>query len=185
MPDRGWASAVSLWIDGAPDNISLADCAVCFGDREQLGCYVSPVSANGGCQLNAYLLEGTAPGECKVQLNFAGQLVERAHPIRVFAAPPYAPRVISVADGTNLRSRNRVETGGLKVIISDVGRPAEVSFTLAGRAVECNEYECVDPIRSTFEFACTLASDVPPGVHYLVVRAEGRQLEPIALELVS
>lgn len=150
-----------------------------------MGCYVSPVSANGGCQLNAYLLEGTAPGEYKVRLKVAGAFVERAHPITVFAAPPYAPRVLSVADGTNLRSRNRVETGELKVIITDVGRPSEVTFTFAGRAVECKEYECVDPIRSTFEFACTLGSDLPPGVHSLVVRAEDRQLEAIALDVVS
>ncbi len=36
--------------------------AVWSGDREQLGCYLSPVAGSGGCQLNARLPGGLLPG---------------------------------------------------------------------------------------------------------------------------
>jgi hypothetical protein len=184
IPTRGRAAAVSLWIDGMPDSASLADCGVWFGDREQLGCYLSPVSESGGCQLNARVPDGMAPGEYQVQLRVMGQPVASTHSIVLVAPQPHAPRVLSVTDGINLTSRYRVETGGAKVVIEDVARPTEVTFTVAGLATEYPQQECKDPITSTYEFAFHLAHKTPRGRQRLVVRIDGREMEPIGLEIL-
>lgn len=185
IPNRGPAAAASLWIDGAVDSISLAEAQVYIGDGEQLGCYVSPVSAIGGCQLNTRLLDGLDPGEYQVKLMISGQTVPSPHPIDIFVAPPHAPRVISVSDGINLRSENRIETSSSKVSIEDLGNPGQVSFTLAGLAVEELQHECTDPITSRFDFAFKLAPNTPAGRQSLIVRVGDHELDPIALEITG
>jgi hypothetical protein len=185
VPARGPDAAVSLWIDGMPESASLADCVVWFGDCEQLGCYLSPVAESGGCQLNARLPGGLLPGDYEVQLMVCGAPMETAHTVTVMAPPPRKPRVLSVTDGINITSRYRVETGGAKVVIEDVDCPAEVSFLVAGRAPEFVQYECRDPITSTYEFAFHLAHKTPRGRRQpLNVRVDGREIEPIDLEVL-
>jgi SAM-dependent methyltransferase len=184
IPARGPDAAVSLWIGGMPESASLADCAVWFSDREQLGCYLSPVSESGGCQLNARLPDGMPAGEHEVQLRVGGEPVAAAFRVTVTAPPPRTPRVLSVTDGINLTSRFRVETGGAKVVMEDVDTPAEVSFLVAGRAPEFVQYECKDPITSTYEFAFHLAHKTPRGRQRLNVRVGSRELGPIDLEVV-
>jgi hypothetical protein len=185
VPARGRDAAVSLWIEEMPDDVSLADYAVWFNDYEQLGCYVSPVSDSGGCQLNCRLPNGLTPGEYTVELRMAGQAVPPGHRVSVLAAPPYAPRILTMTDGINLTSRNRVETGGAKVVMEDVADPANVSFTVGGRPAEYLQYECKDPITSTYEFAFHLQHKTPRGHQPLIVRVEGRELAPIDIEVVE
>jgi hypothetical protein len=184
IPARGRDAAVSLWIDGMPGNASLADCAVRFGDLEQSGCYLSPISDSGGCQLDARLPDGVAPGEYEVQLTVCGQPALNAHGVTVLEPEPWKPRVLSVTDGINLTSKYRMETGGGKVVIEDVARPREVLLVVAGRPVEYLQYECKDPITSTYEFAFHLARRTPRGRHQILsVRVDGRELGPIDLEV--
>jgi hypothetical protein len=183
IPARGPDAAVSLWIDGMPESASLADCAVRFGDRDQMGCYLSPVSESGGCQLNARLPDGMSPGEYDVQLRIGGEPMANQFRVTVTALPPRTPRVLSVTDGINITSRFRVETGGAKVVIEDVDSPAEVSFLVASRAPEFVQYECKDPITSTYEFAFHLAHKTPRGRQSLNVRVDGRERGPIDIEV--
>jgi hypothetical protein len=184
IPARGREAAVSLWIDGMPDSASLVDCTVWFGDREQLGCYISPVSESGGCQLNARLPDGLAPADYQVQLKVCTQPAPVAHTVTVLAPPPRAPRVISVTDGINLASCYRIEAGGAKVVIEDVARPGDVSFTVAGKPPEYVLWECLDPITSTWVYSFHISRGTPRGRQLLSVRADNRELGPIELEMV-
>ena len=185
VPSRGRAAAVSLWIDGFPENGDLAHFPVLFNDRTQLGCYLSPLSASGGCQLNARLPENIGPGNVSVQLLYDGQPIGDPHTIEVVPAPPFNPRVVSVTDGINLTAHFRSEMGGVKVTIEEIARPEEVSFTVRGRTVEYLQFERKDPITSTYEFAFHLWHKTPPGTHPLVIHISGRELEPIPLEVAS
>src|SRR5262249_19548549 len=104
VPNKGRESAVSLWIDGMPDNASLADLSVQFNEVHQAGCYLSPISPAGGCQLNARLPSGLAPGEYGVKLVAKGQSLPQAHSMTVFAVPWERPCVTAVTDGINVTS---------------------------------------------------------------------------------
>jgi SAM-dependent methyltransferase len=185
IPERGSEAAVSLWIDGMPENASLADFEVWFGERRQLGCYLSPISESGGCQANARLPEGMTPGEYAVLLKFGERVLEPAHSIAIVASPPRAPRVLSVTDGINLTSRNRLETGGAKVVVEDIDDPAEYSFTVGGVAAQYQQHECEDPITSTYQFSFRLRSGTPSGHRRLSVAVAGRELDSIDVEVVG
>lgn len=184
VPARGPGAAISLWIEGMPEWASLADCTIWFSDREEMGCYLSPVSESGGCQLNSRLPEDLVPGEYEVRLRILGQPVANEHTILVTVPPPRMPRVLSVTDGINLTSRYRVETGGAKVVIEDVAAPAGVSFTVAGKPVEFVQFECKDPITSTYEYAFHLADKTPRGKgRPLSVKMDDQELGLIELEV--
>jgi len=183
VPARGRDAAVSVWMDRMPDCASLADCAVWFGDREQLGCYLSPVSEKGGCQLDARLPDGLAQGEYEVRLKVRGQPVATSQRVTVMAAPPWNPRVLAVTDGIDLTCRYRVESGTAKVVIEDVPQPARVSFTVGGRPAGWLTHECRDSITSTYEFTFHLAHKTPRGRQLLKVRVDDRELPPIDLDV--
>ena len=183
IPARGRDAAVSLWIEGMPDSANLANCLIEFGSREQLGCYISPVSESGGCQLNARLPDGLAPGEYEVRLRVGANLVPGSYRVSVMPPPPFAPRVLSVTDGINLRSPYRLETRSAKVVIEDVRDPESVAFTIAGLPPSFLQYERKDPITSSYDFSFHLAQKTPRGRHLFKVRIDGRELAPIEIDV--
>jgi SAM-dependent methyltransferase len=185
VPDRGPDAAVSLWLDGMPASASLADLSVLFGDYPQLGCYLSPVTESGGCQLNARLPVGLPPGDYKVQLKAGDRVLSVPRAIKVRPSPARAPRVVSVSDGINITSSHRVETGGAKVVLEDIANPEECSFAIAGKSVEFLQWECTDHITSTWQFNFHLARGTPKGRVHLRVNVGGHELEPVELDVVK
>ena len=183
VPSRGPQAAVSLWMNGFPEDGSLSDFPVLFDDRPQLGCYLSPIGETGGCQMDARLPENVAPGKVTVRLTNGGCAVGDPHSIEVVAAPPLRPKVVSVTDGINLGAHFRTEMGGVKVVMEEVARPQEVSFRVQGLPVEYLQFERRDPITSTYEFAFHLSRKIGPGRHPLLVRVGDCDLEPIELQV--
>jgi SAM-dependent methyltransferase len=184
VPARGRDAAISIWIDGMPDSASLADCAVWFGDRQQLACYLSPVSEKGGCQLNARLPEGLAPGEYELRLTVRGHAVAGTQWVTVIEPAPWMPRVLSVADGIDLTAFDRVESGAAKVVMEDLPEGAQVSFVLGGQPPLWLTRECKDAITSTYEFTFHLKDRTPRGRQTLSVAVDGRELTAIDIDIV-
>ena len=75
VPARGTGAAVSLWIEGLPAACHLGNLEVAFGERRARGCYLSPLSSYGACQLNARLPDGLPPGRTPVALYFEDRLL--------------------------------------------------------------------------------------------------------------
>ncbi|MCU1328919.1 MAG: Methyltransferase type 11 [Bryobacterales bacterium] len=185
IPDRGRDAAISLWLDGMPAAGSLADVQVLFGDHRQLGCYLSPVSESGGCQMNARLPDGLMPGEYTVQLVAGKQLFSGTQVVTVRPSGPRCPRVVSVTDGINLTSAYRVETGGAKVVLEDIASPEQCRFAVAGKPVEYLQWECTDPITSTFQFSFHLKPGTPKGRVRLTAEVAGLALDPVQVDVVE
>ncbi len=184
VPARGPDAAVSLWIDGLPACCHLGNLEVTFRDIAVPGCYISPVSATGACQLNARLPRGLAAGRYSVGLAYAGNELGQFDGLEVTPPPARNPRVLAITDGINIASRNRVETGGMKVTIEDIERPEEVAFRVAARPAEFLQYERKDPITDTYEFAFHLSHKTPPGVQTLNIAVSGRNLPAERVEVV-
>jgi len=184
VPTRGCDAAVSLWIDGFPADGDLAEFPVLFGDRLKTGCFVSPVSESGGCQLNAVLPDGIQPGVLPIRLSYRGTPITEAREIDVFAAPPRNPKVLRVTDRINPRAFGRIETGGIKVIIQDLDDAAQVSFMVGGREAGFVLVDCEDPITSTYIFGFPLPYKTKKGITRLTVRVADRELEPQRIEIV-
>jgi SAM-dependent methyltransferase len=183
VPQRGRDAAVSLWIEGMPQASDLAVLAAGFDGMLQRGCYLSPISENGGCQFNVVLPRGVRMGSIPITLHHhQGNLLAGPVPIDVTAAPSWAPKVLSVTDGINILAKSRVESG-VKVTLQDIERPEEVSFLIDRRAAEYLQFECKDPITFTYEFAFHPSPQVKNGEQQLDISVSGRALPPIPLEV--
>ncbi len=184
VPQRGREAAVSLWMEGLPETSDLAALAAGFYGVLKQGCYMSPIGENGGCQIDVVLPRGVRTGSVPVTLhNYQGALLAGPVPIDVTPGPPWEPKVVSVTDGINVRSKCRVETGGVKVTIQDLERPEDVSFLIDGRPVDYLQFECENPITSTYEFAFYPARKVKNGERRLDISISGRALAQVLLQL--
>jgi ubiquinone/menaquinone biosynthesis C-methylase UbiE len=179
VPARGRDSAVSLWIDAFPEDGDLSQFPVWFDQLQQLGCYLSPISPTGGCQLNARLPKGTKPGPVAVRCGSA------SFDIVVDPAPPHQPRVLKITDGINLTAINRVETGGIKVIMEEIAEPETVRFKVEGREPLHLNHECKDPITDTYEFAFHLPHKTRIGKRTLEIEIAGRPLTQSEIDVLA
>ena len=184
IPARGREAAVSLWIDGFPEDGDLAEFPVFFGDRLQTGCFVSPVSESGGCQLNARLPNDVQPGTVPVRLSYRGTPISDACEIEVVPGPPRNPKIALVTDRINLLARNRIENDGIKVTIEDVERVEDVWFDVGGRRAHSVLVDCADPITSTYVFSFLLPPGTKKGANRLKVRVGPRELEALEIAIV-
>jgi SAM-dependent methyltransferase len=184
IPTRGRAAAVSLWIDGFPEDGGLAEFPVFFGDKLQTGCFVSPVSASGGCQLNATLPNDVQPGTVPVRLSYRGTPIADACEIEVVPAPPRNPKVSLVTDRVNLLAHNRIENDGIKVTIEDVERVEDVTFDVGGSRAQFVLVDCADPITSTYVFGFPVPRGTKKGANRLNVRVGPCELEAIEIAIV-
>jgi len=184
VPARGRDAAVSLWLEGLPPGGHLGNLDIHFHDAAAPGCYLSPLSPTGACQLNARLPRGLAPGRYSVGLAWEGRFLGAFAGLEVTAPPPRRPRILAISDGINIASKNRVETGGMKVTIEDIERPEEVAFTVAGLPAQYLQYERKDPITDTYEFAFHLPENTPRGKQPLRISVSGRDLPPEPIEIV-
>lgn len=184
VPQRGREAAVSLWIEGMPESGDLAQLGIGFDGMFQQGCYISPVSENGGCQLDAVLPRGVPAGSVPVTLcTYDGRVVGGPVSIEVTPGPPWEPKVLSVSDGINILSKNRTESGGVKVTIQDIEHPDEVSFLVGGQPVRYQQFECKDPLTYSYEFAFYASPNIKNGEQPLDISISGRVMPPITLQV--
>jgi SAM-dependent methyltransferase len=184
VPARGRGAAVSLWIAGLPAACHLGNLLVGFNGVEQRGCYLSPLDACGGCQLDARLPAGIGPGRVAVSLSHGGESLGQTQFIDVTLAPPRRPRILSITDSVNLASKHQVKTG-VKVRIEDVGRPEAVACTVAGRRAEFVQIEYEDPITDTYQFSFYLPHKTPRGRQQLIIQIADRELAAEEIEIAG
>jgi hypothetical protein len=188
---EGWAPAggrgaeVSLWIDGLPAGCHLGNLVAVFRATRTRGCYLSPITETGGCQMNVRIPKNTAPGQVEVALWFEDRRLGEPKSIDVLPPAPRDPRALSVSDGIAITSKYRIEMGGVKVAMEDVERPEEVSFTVAGRPAEFLQFVCTEPMADAYEFAFHLSPKTPLGRQTLIARVSGRALAPIPIEIAG
>jgi SAM-dependent methyltransferase len=184
IPTRGPEAAVSLWIDGFPEDGDLAEFPVLFGDRLQTGCFVSPVTESGGCQLNARLPNDMQTGTVPVRLSYRGTPIADAREIEVVPGPLRNPKITLVTDRINLLARNRIENDGMKVTIEDVERVEDVSFDVGGSRAQFVLAYCTDPITSTYVFGFPVPRGTKKGANRLKVRVGPRELDAVEIAIV-
>lgn len=183
IPQRGSEACVGLWIDGLPANCDLSDFEARFGDVSQRGGFLSPIAPTGAGQLNARIPSGVPVGEVAVTLLAGGRLIPGRCMIEI-AAAPMQPSVVTVTDAIHIGSKFRVETGGLKVTLEGVERPAEVSFHIQGREAEIVQTEYKDPILEKYEYSFYLPKKTLKGSVSLIIRIASREMASVPIEIV-
>lgn len=174
VPQRGKGAAVSLWITGAPETSSLADFAIGFGGRTQLGCYLHSVGPGGYTFVNAPLPRNIPAGPARVGLKYRGKPVgEQEIEILPVAREP---RVLSITDAVNKLSEARIACGSFKATLEDVAAPDEVVFRIGDLPAGVSHIECLDPLVDRYYFTGKPPEGLRKGNYEMKILVSGAEL---------
>ena len=147
-PVRGPLAALSLWVEGLPDEADLNHMTV-TADGFRVSPHVHRRTGKGRhrpgqCRAARRLAYGHGAGANHV----AGPAGRGAGLGRVMPAGPSVPRVSTIADGINILSGTRIVTGSVKVTMREVADAAQFHATIDGLdALEIESF-CADPIHN-------------------------------------
>ena len=180
VPQKGPKASVSLWLEGLPKSRHLGNLQVAFGAVHQTGCYLSPIDETGACQLNAMLPKDTPLSPINVSL--IG--VPGEHEIEVIPTA-IEPNLVAITDAINLASKNKIETGGLKVTLEGIEFPTAVSFHIEGIPAHIIHTELKDPIRLKYEYSFYLPDKELEGKTEVKIRVLDRDLDPVPITIIK
>ncbi|HEY3827405.1 MAG TPA: methyltransferase domain-containing protein, partial [Bryobacteraceae bacterium] len=119
VPSTGRLACTTLQIENLPAACDLNSLEAVVDGVAAVICYVGP-PVNGLFQVNVFLPVGVRTGLVPVQVNWQGQQLCPDATIRIIPAGPAVPRLISLSDGVNLLSTQRIESGMMKATIDEV-----------------------------------------------------------------
>jgi SAM-dependent methyltransferase len=175
VPLRGPQAAISLWIEHAGSHADLTSLEAQINGETVRGTYLSPIGANGACQLNVVLPRELPLGKVNVALVADGEVLDPTHAITVEPVD-LAPQVIGVCDADNFAMELRSQSGGLKVFMENVGMPDDVRFEISGALAKDVEITPTNLIRDEYLFSFLLPPGTENGKQVLSVLAGGRLL---------
>jgi SAM-dependent methyltransferase len=182
-PVRGPLAALSLWVEGLPDEADLNHMTVTAGGLACRLIYIGEPEKNGVAQINVSLPEGLRTGMVPVEIVWLGQPAAEPVWVRIMPAGPSVPRGITIADGINLLSGTRIVTGTVKVTMHEVADAAPFRATIEGLDVLEIESFCADPVSQRYEFNFRLPAGIAPGPHEVLVSLGKRKLAPLGIEV--
>jgi SAM-dependent methyltransferase len=167
VPQRGSGAMISLWIRNVPRYADLTTLSARINGEMACGAYLSPVTADGGCQMNVPLLAHLPAGAAEVALVHKGRV---ADPARMITVEPVVltPRVVAIEP--------QCESGGVKVLMEDVEDPLAIGFQIAGEAVKDVDFSPTNQVPDQYWFSLLLPRRLEVGPRTLSVNAGGRVL---------
>jgi len=87
--------------------------------------------------------------------------------VRIIAAPPDVPRVLSVTDGVDLLAGRRIVSRSVKLVIEEVTSPEQLTVAVDGVPVRDLDVFCTDPFNLRHEMNFTLPEAIGSGPHSL------------------
>ena len=182
-PVRGPLAALSLWVEGLPEEADLNHMTVTADGRACRPIYIGEPEKDGLAQVNVALPEGLRTGMVPVEIGWLGQPVAEPAWVRIMPVGPSVPRVTTITDGINLLSGTRIVTGSVKVTMHEVADAAEFHATIEGQGVLEIESFCADPISQRYEFNFRLPVQVARGTHEVLVSLGKRKFAPLEIEV--
>jgi SAM-dependent methyltransferase len=182
VPSTGRLACATLQIENLPSACDLNSLAAFVDGVAGVGCYVGP-PVNGLSQFNVFLPAGVRTGLVPVRVEWLGQRLCPDATIRVIPAGPAVPRLVSVSDGVNLLSTQRIVSGTVKVTIEEVASIDNFSAQVDGVPVRKVETFRTDPLASRYEVNFPLPGDCFPGGHVLEIRLGTRTMTQIGIEV--
>jgi ubiquinone/menaquinone biosynthesis C-methylase UbiE len=187
VPSSGRLACATLQIENLPVDCDLNTLEAFVDGVPGVGCYVGP-PVNGISQFNVFLPGGVRTGLVPVRVEWRGRRLCPDAVVRVIPAGPAVPRLVSVSDGVNLMSAQRIESGSVKVVVEEVDPrmnfDAEFQAILDGAVVTDAETFRTDPLASRYEANFRIPAAALPGGHVLEVRLGSRTLTTMGIEVV-
>jgi hypothetical protein len=182
VPSSGRLCCATLQIENLPGACDLNSLEAFVDGVPGVACYVGP-PVNGLCQFNVFLPAGVRTGLVPVRVEWHGEKLCPDATIRVIPAGPAVPRLVSVSDGVNLLSTQRIESGIMKATIEEVESIGDFAATVDGFPVREVETFRTDPLASLYEVNFRLPDGLNPGGHVLEMRLGARTLTRMGIEV--
>lgn len=182
VPAGGRFGAASVWMTDLPDETDLLSLSARVDGAPAYCCYISPPT-NGRRFLDLMLPAGTRTGLVAIDLAWRGAPLGNPAWARVIPPGPKIPSLAYVADGINLLSLNRIESGSVKMVMDEIRDPASVSIRLDGADVPFNWF-CIHPVHERYEFNFRTTGLVTPGSYSIDLKVGGKQFAPIPIEII-
>ena len=182
VPSSGRLACATLQIENLPGACDLNSLEAFVDGVPGVACYIGP-PVNGLSQLNVFLPPGVRTGLVPARVEWHGEQLCPAATIRVIPAGPAVPRLVSVSDGVNLLSAQRIESGIMKATIEEVESIGSFAATVDGFPVREVETFRTDPLASLYEVNFRLPNGLNPGGHVLEMRLGTRSLTRMGIEV--
>jgi SAM-dependent methyltransferase len=183
VPSTGRLACATLQIESLPAACDLNSLEAFVDGVAGVACYVGP-PVNGLSQFNVFLPAGVRTGLVPVRVAWQGQRLCADAMIRVIPAGPAVPRLVSVSDGVNLLSNQRIESGMVKATIDEVESISTFRATVDGLPVRNVETFRTDPVASRYEVNFELPNNLDGSGHVLEIHLGTRMLIRTGIELV-
>jgi ubiquinone/menaquinone biosynthesis C-methylase UbiE len=184
VPSSGRLACATLWIEGLPEVCDLNSLQAFVEGVPGTGCYIGP-SSNGLSQFNVFLPEGVRTGLVPVRIDWRGAPLAPGSVIRVITPGPAVPRLVSVTDGVNLLSSQRIGSRSVKAVIEEVQSMDSFAAAVDGEVVDNIETFRTDPLAARWEVNFRLPEATKPGGHVLDIRLGSRVLTHIGIEVTQ
>ncbi len=181
VPVSGRFGAASIWISHLPRNADLLSLSAQVDGVEAYCCYVSPPT-NGRHFLDIIIPKGTRTGLVPVSVKLRGDALGAPVRARMVPPGPKIPSVSYIADGINLLSIGRIESGWAKLVMEEVPDPQQLHLSIAGQDLTYTWF-CVNPLHERYEFNFRIPGEIPAGAHLLELRVGAKVFTPIPIEI--
>ncbi len=185
VPCRGRFAAVSVWVEGLPEECDLLELGARVGPRQATPYYIGPPQPDGLQQVNVSLPSGLGSGLERFVLTWRDSVLCPPATLRLIAPGPLVPRVVSVTDAVNLLAGTRIESGHLKIVLEEVSDPHALAVSVDGIPALPEEIFCADPGPPCYEVNVRLPAALSPGPHRLELQLGRRRLALVTIEVVA
>jgi len=183
VPSIGRLGCATIEIDNLPEECDLNSLEAFFDGVPGVNSHISPV-VKGIFQYNVFLPEGVRTGLVHVRVEWRGERLCPDAIVRIIPPGPVVPRLISISDGVNLHSTQRIESGSVKVTMEDVESIDDFAATVDGIPVEKLGIFKTDPLASRYEVNCHLPGQISKGPHILEIHMRKRTMKKMEIQVV-
>lgn len=184
VPSAGWLACVMLQIENLPPACDLNSLEPLVDGIPGVGCYIGPAVNGMPPHYNFFLPRGVRTGLVPIRVLWNGQPLCADSIVRVIPAGPAVPRLVSVTDGVNLLSTQRVQSRSIKITIEEADSIADFHATIDGAPVRQVEHSRTDPLASRYEINLSLPDTCGSGGHVLRTFLGQRLLAETGIEVI-
>jgi hypothetical protein len=184
VPASGPMAALSLWIEGLPEECDLNHLTI---SADGLSCcpeYIGIPLSNRAQQVNVWLPEGIRTGVVPLEVSWLQQPICPPAWVRIIPPGPLLPRILAITDGINLVLDRRTASRTLKVNMVEVTKAESFRAVLDGLPVFGIDSFLAEPRIRRYEFNFRLPDAIGPGSHTLRVELGNRVFPPTSIEVL-
>jgi SAM-dependent methyltransferase len=184
-PASGRFASITLWMESLPADCDLNSLEVRIGGLRGSACYIGPPEVDGLQQVNVLVPAVGRTGLLPVEVMWNGKDLCEPKTLRVVPAAPAVPFVLSITDGIDMLSTDRILTGTVKVTIEEAAAADEFSASVDGIPVNDVDVFCADPRPPRFEINFHLPEGIEAGEHTLAMQLGKRFLGSRAITVTT